>query len=982
MARSFQQFTADEFSDLLAQFPFTRLINAVHLHHTWRPRHRDYKGLETIVSMWRYHTEEKGWSDIAQHLTVAPDGTLWTGRNWNVPPASAAGHNGTAGFGPFMIEMIGDFDTGQDRLEGNQREAVLHVIAHLLNRFGLSVEAVRFHNQMSHKSCPGSSMNHRSFLDEVQGRLTESARATEAPQGMRSPADRPFGNETLLIHEALEASGVPARTADSWDAEPSEEGDRYDTFVAAARGRAIARGGGDGAGRLTPDILHKLREHVVNLKQGQFSTDGLFQTRRADVDAMFGEHLPKWLDQHQGETNRIVFYAHGGLTSEADGLWIAYQQLEWWKANGVYPIHFVWETGFLETLKQLLARSGREVPRAVPRDFWDFTLDPAIEAFCHAFGGVTIWSGMKRSAERSVASDGGALYVAQKLKDLCRSRGDQLELHAVGHSAGSIFHSHFVPAALNLGTSPFTSMHFLAPAITVDAFLGQLAGRVGQDIKNLVVFTMNQDLEKADHCANVYHKSLLYLIHHALEPDKRTPILGLETSLRDNDRLRKLFGLDGTAPSHGEIIWSKTLATTGRSASTSISHGGFDNDAPTMNSVVRRIINRNDTDPLAKDFPLEATRAARDIWAGVMEKPIEVQEMTRPARQAPPFDPVGSQRIMPAAATLQARMDQNAVNGRRGGRRRALCIGIDRYPTAPLAGCVADAREWADTLRQLGFEEPVLLLNEEATRQAILDALKELIAAGSPGDVVVFQYAGHGTQLPDEDGDDETGQDQAICSYDFADGRFVIDDDVAAVFRTIPEGLNVTCFIDCCHSGTITRFAVGGPQGDGGGDRRRRFLPATPAMKRAHLEFRRGMGRTRTAGQRGPETMREVTFSACLPSEVAYESDGHGDFTVRATKILRAGIAGLTHEQFQDQVTRAFGSMPQQHPTLDCAPSAGASVLLQPLERTAPAKPAEVHKSNGKLPAIAANGSITVELETFAHIMKALTTLLEEKVKS
>jgi hypothetical protein len=79
---------------------------------------------------------------------------------------------------------------------------------------------------------------------------------------------------------------------------------------------------------------------------------------------MFGEHLPKWLDKRQGETNRIVFYAHGGLTSEADGLWIAYQQLEWWKANGVYPIHFVWETGFLETLKQLLARSGREVPRA------------------------------------------------------------------------------------------------------------------------------------------------------------------------------------------------------------------------------------------------------------------------------------------------------------------------------------------------------------------------------------------------------------------------------------------------------------------------------------------------------------------------------------------------------------------------------------------------------------------------------------------
>ena len=255
MARTFHRLTAEEFPDLLGQFSFTRLINAVHLHHTWRPRHKDYKGMETIVSMWRYHTEEQGWSDIAQHLTIAPDGALWTGRNWNAPPASAAGHNGNKSFGPFMIEMIGDFDAGQDRLEGNQREAVLRVVTCLLSRFDLSVGAVRFHNQMAHKSCPGSSMSYRSFLDEIRTCLTGLTQPPDHARRARASADRPFDAEALPMHEALKSLGTEAGADDSWDAEPSEEGDchRYEAFVAASTDRAAGKEGGDGAGRCSDE---------------------------------------------------------------------------------------------------------------------------------------------------------------------------------------------------------------------------------------------------------------------------------------------------------------------------------------------------------------------------------------------------------------------------------------------------------------------------------------------------------------------------------------------------------------------------------------------------------------------------------------------------------------------------------------------------------------------------------------------------------
>ena len=98
-----KRITLAQFREALARFVFTRRINAVHMHHTWKPGRRDFKGHETIVAMWRFHTHQKHWRDIAQHITIEPAGDIWLGRDWNLPPASAAGHNGNSAFGPFML---------------------------------------------------------------------------------------------------------------------------------------------------------------------------------------------------------------------------------------------------------------------------------------------------------------------------------------------------------------------------------------------------------------------------------------------------------------------------------------------------------------------------------------------------------------------------------------------------------------------------------------------------------------------------------------------------------------------------------------------------------------------------------------------------------------------------------------------------------------------------------------------------------------
>lgn len=587
-------------------------------------------------------------------------------------------------------------------------------------------------------------------------------------------------------------------------------------------------------------------------------------------------------------------------------------------ATSIYPIHFVWETGFFDAIKQIF--SGMR--QAAPRDLWDYTSDPATEAFARTFGGVKIWSAMKRSAELAVADDGGASYVAQKLAAFCAAHSGEIELHAVGHSAGSIFHSHFLPTAIVKGVPSFKTLHFLAPAIRVDEFKRRLLPTLGNKVEHLTMYTMKRDWEEDDSVA-IYQKSLLYLIYYALEPKSKSPILGLEISVREDDELKKLCGLGGSPSQHAEVVWSVSQEITGRSASTSRSHGGFDNDRPTMNSVARRVL---DNDSIV-DFPEEATERAAYRWEASVALPPEFRPLFR-ATGRPEERPQVAPPSVPTVAI------KGGVAPKTAGKKYALCIGIDDYPTMPLSGCVADARQWSSTLEGLGFTTS-LLLNENATRSAILDNLRSLVTSSAAGDVVVFQFAGHGTELDDLNGDEIGGsngdKDESLCPYDIAQGAFVIDDDISEIFAGIPEGVNVTCFIDCCHSGTITRFMVGRPSGPAESSLRARFLPATPGMEAAHRDFRSRLGRRALPSGRTPDQMKEILFSACQDSEVAYESNGHGEFTLRATQILSGGLAGMTNEEFQKKVTAAFGSSPRQHPDLDCATTYLSHGILCPV---------------------------------------------------
>ena len=177
-----------------------------------------------------------------------------------------------------------------------------------------------------------------------------------------------------------------------------------------------------------------------------------------------------------------------------------------------------------------------------------------------------------------------------------------------------------------------------------------------------------------------------------------------------------------------------------------------------------------------------------------------------------------------------------------------------------------------------------------------------------------------------------------MVPVDFRDGAFLVDDDIRAIFNLLPDGVNLTAFIDCCRSGTITR-AIGGLAPDGTSPGAVRMLKPTKEWDdwmRAHQRFRNHVQATQPApgGGRGlidNNVLRWVNYSACRSNEAAMEHNGSGDFSVRATRLLTGDLTKFTHRTFQDAIIRAFTPPRQQEPQLDCPDAMRDFPLLAPI---------------------------------------------------
>lgn len=159
---------------------------------------------------------------------------------------------------------------------------------------------------------------------------------------------------------------------------------------------------------------------------------------------------------------------------------------------------------------------------------------------------------------------------------------------------------------------------------------------------------------------------------------------------------------------------------------------------------------------------------------------------------------------------------------------RALLIGIEDYPhlerrpglEVGLPGPSNDVKRVADLLQKrygIKSDDLKIMLNSEATHDGIKTAVTGWLANSvKKGDVVVIYFSGHGSSLPDTDGDEQDGKDEAFVCNDMNPekpelSQYVIDDEFSSWLKILTgKGAEIVFIADCCHSGTISRDFVSG----------------------------------------------------------------------------------------------------------------------------------------------------------------------------
>jgi hypothetical protein len=101
----------------------------------------------------RYHTEVNGWSDIGYHFGVEYVGeevTVQVGRPLSKSGAHTKGMNDRA----VGICVVGDYDKYKPNKD--VLDVCIALGKEVNKELGISIDRNFYHNQFSHKSCPGS----------------------------------------------------------------------------------------------------------------------------------------------------------------------------------------------------------------------------------------------------------------------------------------------------------------------------------------------------------------------------------------------------------------------------------------------------------------------------------------------------------------------------------------------------------------------------------------------------------------------------------------------------------------------------------------------------------------------------------------------------------------------------------------------------------------------------------------------------------
>jgi hypothetical protein len=132
-----------------------KIFKTIQQHHTSSPSYKDFKNnhFELMKGMENYHVNTVKMSEVAQHFSTFPDGTICVGRPLTKDGGGFLGKQNT---NAITLEHVGNFDS--DVMTEEQKKSIILLNALLCIKFSITPSTVSlpYHCWVKNKSCPGT----------------------------------------------------------------------------------------------------------------------------------------------------------------------------------------------------------------------------------------------------------------------------------------------------------------------------------------------------------------------------------------------------------------------------------------------------------------------------------------------------------------------------------------------------------------------------------------------------------------------------------------------------------------------------------------------------------------------------------------------------------------------------------------------------------------------------------------------------------
>jgi uncharacterized caspase-like protein len=250
-----------------------------------------------------------------------------------------------------------------------------------------------------------------------------------------------------------------------------------------------------------------------------------------------------------------------------------------------------------------------------------------------------------------------------------------------------------------------------------------------------------------------------------------------------------------------------------------------------------------------------------------------------------------------------------------------FAVGIGDYkdetvPDLPIT--IDDAEDFAAKIQQLYTPDSdcdtKILTGSQASKKNITDFLKEAIYAYIDKNTTVFIYfSGHGTQVPDNNGDEDDSLDEALVPYDYNSlnvyNSLIMDDDLYEMYRKIGDSSKKAfVIIDSCFSGGARKGIKtidSSSMMKGFGDENKDAMESEIKDNEGNFLFLSAAMGNQKAYANLNSRIDNSMFTYYLLQALDGEADKNGDDKVDETELLDY------LEKTMENAEREYGLMPQ-----------------------------------------------------------------------